>query len=201
MAASPHIRKAKLMLKPEEIYAISAEISMNYAPLVSAKPAGLAGRIALSSKELLDISQEISRKYMPKLNAATPRFVLLPIDPDHLFASWNLGAAKTDVAAVNQEPRKRDHILRIHPGRTGNPNKDIPDDWFDIALAPGQTRQTIVVPEAYKAASYTAAIGSINHENQFTVLATSKVTYNQPHNKAASSSENNGSSNGSRFKA
>jgi hypothetical protein len=200
MAILPSLMKAKVMLKPEEIFAISEEISKNYTPLITANPAGLARRIALSSKELLDISQDITRKYTPKLNSGTPSFVLLPIDPDHLFVSWNLSPAKADISDMQAAP-KEDRLLRIHPNRKEYSINNLQNNWFEIPLTPGETRQTIVVPEAYKAESYAAAIGIRDQENQFTVLATSKVTYNQPYDKKSYPSGGKGMSNGCQFQA
>ncbi len=187
------------MLKPEELLAISAEISLRYTPLIKVKPAGFSGKVALTSKELLDISHEITRKFLPKLNTGTPKFVLLPVDPGHLYASWNLGAEKKDGVQLTNAPQVP--TLRIYPLRTEETPESANEDWFAVNLAPGQTRQTIAIPESYKAPSYVADIGFTGPNNQFTVLATSKVTYNQPHNKAVSPFGNKTSSNGNGFLA
>jgi hypothetical protein len=198
MAYPAIFSSARVMFKPEEIFAISEEISRNYAPLILAKPAGLSRRIALSTNELFEISQEISRKYTPKLNAGTPRVVMMPIDPDHLFVSWNLKAAENDLASPDNSTRQ-ERILRIRPVKSEN-HTNSAESWFDVSVTPSSNRETVTIPVEYKANSYTATLGEINREQQFTVLAESKVTYNQPQNKADFTSDN-GMSSGCQFHA
>jgi hypothetical protein len=199
MAYPAIFSSARVMFKPEEIFAISEEISRNYAPLILAKPVGLSRRIALSTNELFEISQEISRKYTPKLNADTPKVVMMPIDPDHLFVSWNLKATETDLASRDNSTRQ-ERILRIRPVMAENQNKNSAESWFDVSVTTSSNRKSVYIPVEYKADSYTATLGEINREQQFTVLAESKVTYNQTQNKAVFSSDN-GMSSGCQFHA
>ena len=56
MAYPAIFSSARVIFKPEEIFAISEEISRNYAPLILAKPVGLSRRIALSTNELFEIT-------------------------------------------------------------------------------------------------------------------------------------------------
>lgn len=164
------------MLAPEQIYEISQEISRKYSPMVSAKSFGLAKRIALTSKELFEISEEITRKYAPKLNSDTPKLLLLPIDPQHLYASWNLGDSKVTSVAMD-DTHKQDIVLRIYPKRDETITVNAVNDWFDVAIKPEQTRQKVLIPKEYKASKYTAAIGKLDLEDHLTVLATSKAAY------------------------
>ncbi len=174
MSALSYMVKTKAMFNPEEIYKISQEISSKYAPVVVAKPSRLVMDIALSPKELFEISEEITRKYTPKLTADTPKLVLLPIDPVHLFASWNLGGPGL-TPAKEGEPQEQNFVLRIYPENEVNVKEAKNKDWFDVAINAGQTRKKVPVPKEHKANAYTAAIGKLGKGEHFSTLATSKA--------------------------
>lgn len=162
------------MLAPEEIFEIAEEISRKYSPIVSAKPLAVDKRVILTPQQLLEISQEINRKFMPKLNSTAPKLVLLPIDPTHLFASWNLGKPEENLA-FKRKTEEHNITLRIYPNPEETINESNVNEWFDVAIKPEQTRQKVTIPKEHKAKSYAAVIGKLDQEKCFTVLAVSEI--------------------------
>lgn len=162
-------------LTSQEILGISQEISRIYSPVASVKSPRSAA-ITLSPKELFEISEEITRKYTPKiLNhiTHTPDLVLLPIDPENLYASWNLGDA-----AITSTPKdgSLEIVLRIYPQPDEN-IKATTKVWFDVVIENPQTRQKVFVPIKPNASAYKAAIGKRDQDDCLTAFATSKVVH------------------------
>lgn len=177
-------------LSASEIFAISQEISSNYSPVAFVKSQGYADGITLSPKELFEISEEIARKYTPKIFTHTPNLVLLPIDPENLYASWNLG----DAAAVT--PTSKDDtpemVLRIYPQPDENTNTTTRKPWFDVVIDKSQTQQNVFVPMESNAGAYSAAIGKRYPDDCLTALATSKIVHIPPGNMASNQFNDSG---------
>ena len=68
--------------------------------------------ITLSSKEMLKISQEISRDYAPSISIPDPELVLIPVDPYHLYAYWNLGNISQETDSLRAEV-ENNLVLRV----------------------------------------------------------------------------------------
>lgn len=162
------------MFRPEEIYAISQEISRKYAPVVAVKSSGLAKGIALSQKELLGISEEIRVRYAPKLNSAKPKLVLLPIDPENLYVSWHLGVPQPNPGA-QKDAKNQALVLRIYPNKTERSRVNTPNEWFDVAIDAGKHQEKVCLPKGTQASAFTAEIGTREKNDQFNVLAASNV--------------------------
>lgn len=167
---------AQTQFEPKEIFEIAEEINRKYSPIVSVKSHITINRITLTPKQLLEISDEISRKYTPRLNATTPKLVLLPIDPAHIYASWNLPDLKQspDVGKSSQE---HDIVLRIYPHEDEINHLTNRTKWFDVALNTDRTKQTIMVPSEYRASSYQGAIGRREQNDDLTVITTFKIEH------------------------
>ncbi len=165
---------ASKSLSAKELFVISQEISRKFSPVVSVKSSGHARRIALTPKELRDISEEITRKYVPTLKSKTSNVVVLPIDPENLYVSWNLGQAET-TSTVKDE--SKDVVLRVYPKPEELSGASTTEAWFDVDLDQTKTRQKVSVPLGYHASAYTAAIGLRDQDNQLTTLAASKVIH------------------------
>jgi hypothetical protein len=188
MTISPSIKYYAASLSSEEIFEISKEISTKYSPVIPVKTQGSAKKIALTPKQLLDISEEITRKYTPKLNVEHPKLVLLPIDPDHLYVSWNLG--KTNASSeIMGNGQNQNMVLRIYPKTEKNADADSTMDCFDVAIKMNQSRQTIALSSANKTNTYSAVIGKLDLNNTLTVLAISQVIH-RPEDKNTKNSSN-----------
>lgn len=159
-------------LSAKELFGISQEISRKFSPVVAVKASGFAKRITLTSKELFEISEEITRKYPPKITASTSNLVLLPIDPEHLYVSWNVSRAQITSASKDGT---QDIVLRIYP--TPDETATTTKTWFDVALDSAKTRQKVLMPKEYHVNNYTVAIGTRDQDDRFTAFATAKTVH------------------------
>ena len=149
--------------------------------MASLKSAKFTANIPLSPKKLLEISEEINRKYTPKINANSASFIVLPIDPGHLYVSWNISLAQM-ASALKDGPQSI--VLRIYPKPDETPTRAT-KKGFDVDLDQAKTRQKVMVPMEHRANSYTAAIGIRDQDNQLTALATSNAIHTPRANMAS----------------
>ncbi|MBK8817429.1 MAG: DUF4912 domain-containing protein [Methylococcaceae bacterium] len=176
MTISPSIRYSAALLSSEEIFEISKEISTKYSPVIPVKKRGSAKKIALTPKQILDISEEITRRYTPKLNGEDPKLVMLPIDPDHLYVSWNLGKIIAS-PEIGDNRQNQNIVLRIYPIMEVNADADSTMDCFDVSIKLNQSRQTIALSSANKTNTYSAVLGKLDRNNALTVLASSQLIH------------------------
>jgi hypothetical protein len=165
---------ASKSISATELFVISQEISRKFSPVVSVKSSDLARRIALTPKELKEISEEISRKYKPIIKSITSNVVVLPIDPENLYVSWNLGQTETTSTAKD---KPKDIVLRVYPKPEEFPSIPTTEAWFDVDLDQTKKRQKVPVPPGQHGGSYTAAIGLRDEDNQLTAFATSNAIH------------------------
>jgi|GEM_PF-291239 len=189
----------QIKLSPEELFEISQEISRKFAPNASTDPAfppdafpsrhtqrkfgknpinsllhaGHRSCIRLSPQEMFEISQEISRKYAPNMSTATPELVLLPVDPCHLYAYWNLGDDK-NITGLKEESANP-LILRIYWRPDENAALNNAKIWFDVALDTFQSRQKVRLP--IDGTAYSAVIGRLYPDNSLRVFADSNLIH------------------------
>lgn len=196
MTFSEARQKNRIELTPEEMREISQEINLKFAPnaaslilddiplvqdddrlypyarsyknpLKTGSQERRDSGKSLSPKELFEISREISRRFPPKDESATPELFLLPVDPYHLYAYWNLGRSKEQVRP--QEPYGNDLILRIywlpHDGN-GIAGSNV---WFDVPVHEPNARQKVHLP--LDDAAYSAALGRLKPNRGFEVCA------------------------------
>lgn len=156
-----------IRLSPRELLEISQEISRNYAPAASVNTPRLTAGIRLSPPEILEISEEISRQYRPKIFTDTPNLVLLPVDPEHLYAYWQPGRARIASASPDD---CREIVLRIYP-QPDESTRTI-KSWFDVVIDNSRKQQKVFLPRQGKASAYSAAIGERCADDCLEVLAT-----------------------------
>jgi hypothetical protein len=183
----------------EEMLAISREISLKFSPNAAliVDNEGLAANIhtyyidpeagevdantdyyflhnidiGFSPKELNDISLEISRQFAPKASTAVPELFLLPVDPSHLYAYWDLGES---IARITPEDGAENClILRIYWRPDDSPEIKSSNVWFDVAAGNPESRQKVRLP--IDDTAYSAALGKLNPDNNLDVLATSNI--------------------------
>lgn len=192
----------QIKLSSEELFEISQEISRKFAPDISGitpKSALLSNalpnhyprrtfakdqvkplfhtshrsRIQLSPQEMFEISQEISRKFAPNVSTDASELVLLPVDPYHLYAYWNLG--EHDNVARSNDESNHPLILRIYwrPDESNDPSNT--KIWFDVALHTFRSLQKVRLP--IDGTAYSAAIGRLYPDNSLTVVADSNIIH------------------------
>ena len=131
-------------LSPKEMLEISQEINREFAPEFSSKKPEPASQHKLSPKELFEISEEIRLDFAPKASNNTQELVLLPVDPDHLYAYWNLGDDKLNTTQKNDSGNQL--TLRIYPEPNKNTDKLKTKSWFDVAIDSAQAQQKVILP-------------------------------------------------------
>ncbi|MDP2902531.1 MAG: DUF4912 domain-containing protein [Methylovulum sp.] len=192
----------QIKLSSEELCEISQEISHKFAPNVSNLPPDFTSPpnavpnshfrqesaksqisstfysshhsgIQLSPQEIFEISQEISHKFAPCASTGSPELVLLPVDPYHLYAYWNLGGLKGAIKSKDEPDSLL--VLRIYwrpDENTGISNTKI---WFDVALDNLQSGQKVRLP--IDGTAYSAVIGRPFQGNNLTVFAGSNIIH------------------------
>ena len=137
--------------------------------------------IKLSQEEILDISKEINREFPLNDPSSSPELVILPVDPYHLYAYWNLGInlnAYWNVGKSSQNPTQEDDLdnhltLRIYSQPSHGTDPDKTKIWFDVPIYGSQTQLQVPLP-SYETA-YSAAIGKRYADNRFVVFAYSRI--------------------------
>ena len=173
---------SKTNLSAKEILEISQEINRNFTPCFSSQMAGLEKKTKLSSKELLEIADEIGRYFAPKELCIVPELTLLPIDPRHLYAHWDLGE-NSQTAKPSQQCNDQ-LTLRVYA--QPDQEKTAPEEalWFDIALDSSKAYQQVTLPKPVDEKTYSAAIGKYCTDDGFTAFAHSNVIHAH-HGRAA----------------
>jgi hypothetical protein len=167
---SRYIFPAKL--SPREILEISQEISRTYSPVASVNSPRLAAKIRLSPTEMLKISEEISRKYTLKISTNTPELVLLPVDPENLYAYWN--PVQTRITSASKDD-SHEIVLRIYSQPGENTRTTTTKSWFDVVIDNTRTQQKVLLPMQVNASAYSATIGKRYPDDRLAAFATSKI--------------------------
>ncbi|MGZ8187610.1 MAG: DUF4912 domain-containing protein [Methylosarcina sp.] len=200
MTFSEARQQSQIELTPEEMLEISQEINRKFAPSAASfitdvvDPAPDESRLypfgrspkhnlktissarkdshnELSPKELYEISREISRRYPPKDETARPELLLLPVDPYHLYAYWNLGRNQEQAAS----PRNAGKGLTLRIYWLPNESNEITGSnvWFDVPVHEPNARQKVRLP--LDDAAYSAALGKLKPNHDFEAYEYSNI--------------------------
>ena len=173
---------SQIRLSSTDMLEISQAISRDFSPeFAAAIPESTAGH-KLSPTELLDISEEISREFAPEASAGNLGLVLLPVDPEHLHAYWNIDGSQANMTWKIDTGEQL--TLRVYPESDKNADVRQAASWFDVEISGMQAQQTVSLPIRGDENSYSASIGQRYADNNITVFATSK-TVDAPRGKAA----------------
>ncbi len=193
-------QKSQFELTPKEMLDISQEISRNFAPNAtfpapddndfhvdpgtfyrfgdtvdkkadSALHSSRDSHIGLAAKELYGISQEISRQFMPDVSTTLPELFLLPVDPYHLYAYWDLGDKKKSLTP--QQASGQNLTLRIYWRPDENTGITRSNVWFDITVHDPEARQQVPLP--IDDTAYSAALGKLDPDQTFDIYAVSNI--------------------------
>lgn len=177
----------QIKLSPKELLEISDQVSRGFAPIFSTCIPCLEPTIKLSPQEMLDISEVISREFAPRVLDA-PELMLLPIDPDHVYAYWNLGGH--NAGTVTNGDAGTQLTLRIYsePGISAavslTPGHDMAEQprlgmsaWFDIEVRGSRAQQTIFLPMHADEATFSAVIGKRNPDNSLAASTYSNIIH------------------------
>jgi len=124
----------------------------------------------LSQQELLDISEEITQTYAPQASTTDSELVLMPVDPNTLYAYWNLNANAA------QQIYNKEFTLRIYSIPELSEHLSSPKLYLDIIVSSLHGQQKIHLPIA--ATAYSGMIGTFsNLENSFNTLVSSEIIH------------------------
>lgn len=168
----------RIKLSPEEMLEISQEINQEFAPEFSSGISNPGYLHKLSPEEMFEISEEIRKDFAPRASSNTQELVLLPVDPDHLYAYWNLGDDKLDTIQKNDSSNQL--TLRIYPHSTKNKAVTNTKPWFDIAIDSPRAQQKISLPMRTHETGYSATIGNRYQDNSLVPFISSNITHVPP---------------------
>ncbi|PPK71774.1 uncharacterized protein DUF4912 [Methylobacter tundripaludum] len=162
---------SKFNLSAKDMLEISREISRDFTPCFSSQMPERVEKIRLTPRELLDIGKEISRDFAPKVSCSKPELILLPVDPEHLHAYWNLGETR--------ETPEPDNGLTLRIYTQAEEDSADTDEalWFDVAVDSPNTQQQVILPSPVEETTYSAAIGKQGADDSFIVLAQSNIIH------------------------
>jgi hypothetical protein len=166
---------SKINLSAEEMLEISQEISRDFTPCFSSCVPELIENIILSPRELLDIGEEIGRNFAPKVSYSVPEVMLLPVDPGHIYAYWNLGENRE--TSMPDNDCKDQLTLRIYSQLDEASEATEVADWFDVAIDDSMTHHQVSLPCSVAEIAYSAAIGKYCEDEKFIAIAHSNIIH------------------------
>jgi len=170
---NPNIR-----ISPGEMLEISQEINSAFAPSLSTGIASPTHQHKLSPQEMFDISEEIRLDFAPKASNNPQGLVLLPVDPNNLYAYWNLGNDTLNATQKNDSGNQL--TLRVYSEPDKNTDSTKTRSWFDVAVDSPQAQQKIPLPLWSHEAAYCATIGKRHPNNSLAPFASSNITQIPP---------------------
>jgi hypothetical protein len=98
----------------------------------------------------------------------------LPVDPNNLYAYWNLVDASLNATQKNDSGNQL--TLRVYSEPDKNTDSTKTRSWFDIAIDSPQAQQKIPLPLWSHEAAYFATIGKRHPNNSLAPFASSNIT-------------------------
>ncbi|MGR9051968.1 MAG: DUF4912 domain-containing protein [Gammaproteobacteria bacterium] len=160
-----------------EMRDIGLDISRRFAPRPSVEIQDFSEKYHFSTRELASISEAISRDFaLPEAEThihTDAELVLLPVDPDHVHAYWQVDADK----GPTSEEKPPTLILRIYieAGVTSLENAN--GSYLEFKVDAEQGHRKIALPEASSATRYSAVIGRNLPNAGFIAYARSRSVY------------------------
>lgn len=166
---------SSLGLSSDEMLEICKDIDQNFAPKISVAPPVSPSKF--ESNELLAISEEISRNFSPTLTPEDqPKLVILPVDPEHLYAYWNIPEHQIEQMDI-KIPDHGSLTLRIFNKAQPVHTETRPNDWFDIHITQLSMHQKVRLPPRMAIGNFSATLGKSDIENTFAELVHSNHIY------------------------
>lgn len=182
--------RSPIELTRDEMLAISAEISLKFSPdkaelpVIERRPTELTAppvadlpelnHIAgFSHLELQAISQDISQRFAPKSSNSVPELLLLPVDPFHLYAYWDIGPSQNAMAVDHN--LQKSLTLRVYWRPDAERAITRSNIWFDIPADNSANRKKVRLP--IDDTFYSAVLGKLNPDRSLDVLAHSNLVH------------------------
>jgi hypothetical protein len=164
----------KIRFSPGEMLEISREINSSFAPSLSTDIANPTNQHKLSPQEMFDISEEIRIDFAPKASNNPQEVVLLPVDPNNLYAYWNL--VDDTLNATQKNDSGNQLTLRVYCEPDKKTDSTNTRSWFDVAIDSPQAQQKIPLPLWSHDAAYCATVGKRYPNNSLAPFASSNIT-------------------------
>ena len=103
----------QITISTAEILEISQEINRDFSPLLPVKTNNTIYNKNISPQEMLDISETINLNFAPKMSNNQTQLMLLPVDPNHIYAYWNPNKDNSFPMEKNDRPPQK-LTLRIY---------------------------------------------------------------------------------------
>ena len=155
-------------LSSKEMLAISLEINRDFAPVAHPETPTQTNQAILSPQELFGISQVISNGFAPSIKPKTPEVVLMPIDPEHVHAYWQL----PELEQLSDTNPKL--TLSFRPLEDTHPD-DPKYGWLDFFINNRQDQKTLTLPNNTTHQHYFASLNLTDAEQQLDTLAISNI--------------------------
>lgn len=130
-------------------------------------------------QEMREISQNISNRFSLDTYSDSPSLVIVPVDPLHLYAYWNI--------PDNHKSNNTALVLRIYWHAQGISNITQSRLWFDITLDNNHGQRNIQLP--VDGEQYSATIGQRDRHQHLNILIRSN-TVATPRAKAKPADQN-----------
>lgn len=199
MSSTYLVKPTKSAISPVEMQVISEEIKRGFSPKYFISSFLNTKSIAFTAQELLSISQEIAREYAISKSFGTNDLVLIPINPQQLHVYWqipNKTLLKTNLNETTENLTLRLFKHNDYKNHYINENQTYRTDYYDFAININQNNFNLNLSllndiDDYKnqlgnnshknnsidlfkpklSNIYTAAIGCLNSEQNFTTFA------------------------------
>jgi hypothetical protein len=133
----------QIKLSSKDILETSLEINEAFAPILALETTDLADLSNLSPEEILEISENISFDFAPKAANNSQKFVLLPVDPHHIHAYWNLSDYLPD---NRKNSASKDQLtLRVYSEADQKALTET-SSWIDAPINSARSQQNIFYP-------------------------------------------------------
>lgn len=122
----------------------------------------------LTAEQLLEISQKVRCHFNDRIPAAVPELVILPVDPWHLHAFWNLpDQCHAGAIAENTD----ELVLRFYWSQRQSAHQDDAQCFFNVLANAERSQQNVRVPVDNRC--YVGVIGLLDEDQNLIVLARS----------------------------
>ncbi len=164
-----------ITISTAEMLKISQEITREFAPSLSpAQTNNIVYTENFSPQEMLHISETISLDFAPKISNNANQLMLLPVDPNNIYAYWNLNKDDSYHMAKN-DPIHQHLTLRIYSTSPSDTKQYKTADWHDIIVDNSKSKQYIPLPVSYQQNSCYASLGKHEENNNLIPLASSDI--------------------------
>ncbi|MFW5442751.1 MAG: DUF4912 domain-containing protein [Methylococcaceae bacterium] len=154
---------------------ISDGISKSFAPVIAAEILEQDEGIQLASQDLLEVSQNISLYFAPSMSSNANKLVVLPIDPQHIYAYWHLN--DNPEKSMSQRMLNDELTLRVYSQPEQKKQAVHISPLVEIPIHDFDSRHRIRLPEAENATAYSVSIEAAVKKNDFVSLIDSNNTY------------------------